>query len=162
MAKIAKKKPTKAGRPSAYNDEYAEQARKLCLLGATDREIGDFFGVSEVTVNAWKKQFPQFLKSMQAGKSAADANVANSLYHRALGYSHDAVKILTVSQGANQGSVVEEVPYTEHYPPDTAAASLWLRNRQPAKWRDKQEIEHTGKDGAPLQAWVFGGKKVKF
>ena len=27
--------------------------------------------------------------------------------------------------------------YTEHYPPDTQAASLWLRNRQPAKWRDR-------------------------
>ena len=22
-------------------------------------------------------------------------------------------------------------PYTAHYPPDTQAASLWLRNRQP-------------------------------
>ena len=35
-------------------------------------------------------------------------------------------------------------PYTEHYPPDTQAASLWLRNRQPAKWRDRQEVNHTG------------------
>ena len=32
----------------------------------------------------------------------------------------------------------------EHYPPDTPAASLWLRNRQPAKWRDRQEVNHTG------------------
>jgi hypothetical protein len=30
------------------------------------------------------------------------------------------------------------------YPPDTAAASLWLRNRQPAKWRDKTDVEHSG------------------
>ena len=29
------------------------------------------------------------------------------------------------------------MPYTEHYPPDTQAASLWLRNRQPRQWRDK-------------------------
>jgi hypothetical protein len=35
-------------------------------------------------------------------------------------------------------------PYTEHYPPETQAASLWLRNRQPAKWRDRQEVNHTG------------------
>ena len=33
---------------------------------------------------------------------------------------------------------------TSHYPPDTQAASLWLRNRQPAKWRDRQEVNHTG------------------
>ena len=30
-------------------------------------------------------------------------------------------------------------PYVEHYPPDTAAASLWLRNRQPKLWRERSE-----------------------
>jgi hypothetical protein len=31
---------------------------------------------------------------------------------------------------------------TSHaYPPDTTAASLWLRNRQPHRWRDKHEID---------------------
>jgi DNA-binding XRE family transcriptional regulator len=32
-------------------EEYDEQARKLCLLGATDAELADFFGVSEQTLN---------------------------------------------------------------------------------------------------------------
>jgi hypothetical protein len=38
-----------------------------------------------------------------------------------------------------------EVEYIQHYPPDTQAASLWLRNRQPGKWRDVQkgERDHT-------------------
>lgn len=27
--------------------------------------------------------------------------------------------------------------YVEHYPPDTAAASLWLANRQRGKWKLK-------------------------
>ncbi|MOA55620.1 hypothetical protein D3C78_1794470 [compost metagenome] len=52
---------------------------------------------------------------------------------------------------ANQ--VVRE-EYVEHYPPDTPAASLWLRNRQPAKWRDKIQTEHSGPDGGPIQARV--------
>ena len=34
-----------------------------------------------------------------------------------------------------------QVPYEVHHPPDTAAASLWLRNRQPKLWRDKHEID---------------------
>ena len=33
-----------------------------------------------------------------------------------------------------------EVPYTEHYPPDTAAAFIWLKNRQSGKWRDRQHV----------------------
>ena len=35
----------------------------------------------------------------------------------------------------------KEVPCTVEYPPDTTAASLWLRNRQPRLWRDKHEID---------------------
>jgi len=135
-----------AGRPTAYREEYAEQVRKLCLLGATDKELADFFGVSEPTIHAWKAAHEEFLKSIRAGKDQADAEVADKLYHRARGYEHDAVKIF-MPAGAD-GPVY--APYTEHYPPDTQAASLWLRNRQPAKWRDKTEHELSGKDGAPL------------
>jgi hypothetical protein len=36
-------------------------------------------------------------------------------------------------------------PYTEHYPPDTQAASLWLRNRQPARGA----IERRSSTGSP-------------
>lgn len=137
-----------AGRPSAYREEYDEQARKLCLLGATDVELGEFFGVSEVTINAWKTAHPEFLKSITHGKQIADAEVADKLYHRARGYSHEAVKIFMPS-GAE---VPVYAPYTEHFPPDTAAASLWLRNRQPKKWRDRQEV--TGADGGPIASEV--------
>ena len=61
------------GRKSEYREEYAEQALKLCLLGATDKEIAEFFSVSEQTLNSWKKKFPQFLESLKKGKAVADA-----------------------------------------------------------------------------------------
>jgi hypothetical protein len=32
----------------------------------------------------------------------------------------------------------------EHHPPDANAAVCWLMNRQPERWRDKREVEHTG------------------
>lgn len=28
--------------------------------------------------------------------------------------------------------------------PDTTAQIFWLKNRKPAQWRDKQDIEHSG------------------
>ncbi|NOV28022.1 helix-turn-helix domain-containing protein [Cupriavidus necator] len=140
------------GRETLYQEQYAEQAYKLCLLGATDKELADFFGVVEKTIYNWKDAQPEFLQSITRGKMMADAQVAESLFKRALGYSHPAVKIMTVN-----GAVVHE-DYTEHYPPDTPAASLWLRNRQPEKWRDKVQQELTGKDGENL----FAGIKVTF
>lgn len=136
------------GQPSLYRPEYAEQARKLCLLGATDAELADFFRVAESTINNWKDAYPEFLESITRGKIQADAEVADKLFQRACGYSHSAVKIMQ-----NNGEPVI-VDYVEHYPPDTQAASLWLRNRQPKKWRDKQEIEHTGKDGKDIPGAV--------
>ena len=35
----------KRGRKSEYRIEYADQALKLCLLGATDKELAEFFSV---------------------------------------------------------------------------------------------------------------------
>ena len=138
------------GRPSAYQPQFAEQAFKLCLLGATDRQMADIFGVSEQTLNAWKVEHPDFLESLARGKTAADAKVAESLYKRALGYSHSAVKVF-MPAGAEAPVYA---PYTEHYPPDTQAASWWLKNRHPDMWRDRQEHELSGKDGAPLMPAV--------
>ena len=40
----------------------------------------------------------------------------------------------------DDGGVVQ-VPYEIEYPPDTQAASLWLRNRRKRDWRDKHEVE---------------------
>ena len=40
-----------SGRPTKYKEEYAEQAYKLCLLGAKDKEMADFFQVSLSTLN---------------------------------------------------------------------------------------------------------------
>ena len=56
------------GRPTKYKAEYAEQAAKLCALGAVDAQLADFFGVSEPTINAWKDKHPAFLKSLKESK----------------------------------------------------------------------------------------------
>lgn len=123
------------GRPTAYQDEYSEQAYKLCLLGATDAELAEFFEVSERTINAWKVSQPEFLQSIKRGKAAADATVAESLYQRAIGYSHPDVHI------SNYQGVITVTDITKHYPPDTGAAFIWLKNRQPHKWKEKVEVK---------------------
>ena len=128
------------GRPTKYKDSYVEQVFKLCLLGATDVEIANFFEVDERTVNNWKISYPEFFQSIKDGREKADAEIANSLYNRAKGYQIDTVKVFQY-----QGDPVV-VPFTEHIAPDTGAAMAWLKNRQPSKWRDKQDIDMTIKD----------------
>ena len=118
----------------------SELARRLALLGLTETEMAEAFNVDVGTLIEWKARHKEFREAIERGGVHADAHMAESLYHRGLGYRHEAVKIF-MPAGADAPVYA---PYTEHYPPDTQAASLWLRNRQPAKWRDRQEVNHTG------------------
>lgn len=137
----------KRGRPTAYRVEYVEQARKLCLLGATDVQLADFFGVTDTTIVNWRNKHPEFREAVREGKLEADAKVAESLYRRACGYSHDAVKIVADAKTGTE----HVVPYVEHYPPDTTACIYWLKNRAPEHWRDKHHVEHSGSVGTPQE-----------
>lgn len=130
------------GRPTRYRKEFAEQARKLCLLGATDAELAGFFEVDERTINNWKFAHDDFFQSIKRGKELADAEIASKLYHRASGYSHPEVDIRVV-----EGKIVQ-TPLVKHYPPDTPAAIFWLKNRQRGKWRDKVDVDNTSSDGS--------------
>ena len=112
--------------PRSYDPEVAYQARKLCQIGATDIEIADFFGVNADTIYRWKIEFSEFSEAIKLGKEPADDRVERSLYQRAVGYTFESVKIFMPAK-ANEPVYA---PYREHVPPDTAAASLWLRNRR--------------------------------
>jgi hypothetical protein len=61
--------------------------------------------------------------------------------HRAVGYSFNSEKIF-----CNKDGEVTRVPIVEHVPPDVTAQIFWLKNRDPAHWRDAWQLEHvTGK-----------------
>lgn len=132
----------KIGRPSKYRDEYAELAFHYCLLGATDKQLADAFGTTEQTINGWKRAHPAFFESLRRGKSEADARVASSLYHRALGYEHEEDDIRALN-----GEIVI-TPTIKHYPPDTTAAIFWLKNRRSVEWRDIKAVDHSSSDGS--------------
>jgi hypothetical protein len=125
----------KGGRPPKYKASFNEQARKLCLLGATDKSLADFFEVDEATINRWKVDYPGFCKSLKKGKLPADAIVAESLYKRATGYSHPDVDIKVID------GMIVKTKFIKYYPPDTVAAIFWLKNRGKENWREKQFID---------------------
>lgn len=132
------------GRLTDYDEKFCQIAYCMALLGATDEDLAQAFDVSRTTINEWKNKYVEFSEHLKRGKLVADSNVAARLYERALGYEHDSEEIKVVSVGNNGGSEIERVPIRKIYPPDTVAAIFWLKNRQPSKWRDKQEVEHSG------------------
>lgn len=143
------------GRPTTYKEEYKDTVYRLCLLGATDVEIAEILGCSESTLNLWKKDHEDFSESIKNGKMVADSKVAESLYKRAIGYEHFEDQIFQY-----QGDPVI-VPTTKHYPPDTGAAMAWLKNRRPKDWRDRQDLQLTGKDGNDLTINIVNASGAK-
>lgn len=63
MSTRGTRKPT--GRPSSYKPEYAEQARKLCLIfSPTDEEIAWFFGVELGDLAWWAWENEDFFNAI--------------------------------------------------------------------------------------------------
>jgi hypothetical protein len=108
------------------------------LRKPTVQELVAATGLADTTVK-------RHLKRIKLGDGKTNVfqsltpHVVLKLYERAVGYSHPAEKIMTVSLGAGMGSKVEREEYTEHYPPDTAAAKLWFQLVE--GYREKTETE---------------------
>jgi hypothetical protein len=140
------------GRPTDYRDEFAEQARKLCELGATDIELADFFEVDTRTIYRWRNSHDDFCQAVKAGKGACDDRVERAFYNRAVGYTFESEKIFQA------GGEIIRAPTLEHVAPDAGAALNWLKNRRPDQWRDKVEHEHSAVGGL---ADIIAGRRAK-
>ena len=64
-------------------------------------------------------------------------DVIMALHARAVGYEHPAVKIFN-----DKFAGIVEADYTEHYPPDAAAAKLWMQVVE--GFSEKSEQKHSG------------------
>lgn len=113
-----------AGRPTRYRAELAEEAENYALIGFTDVEIAEALEISLRSLDNWKKKHPEFMQAIKRGKQIADGKVAASLYKRATGFMG---------------------PDGKYYPPDTTAGIFWQKNRQKTHWRDKHDVEHSGR-----------------
>ena len=147
---MAAKKKNKGGQPTRWSKTLMPILKKLYLdAHMTDKQVAEIIRVKEQTVNNWKKKYPEFFESMKDWKAQADEKVEMALYERSVGYEHPETKFQYDKDRGRDGEWVS-IETVKHYPPDTQAASLWLRNRKPKVWRDTKGMEHTGKDGEPL------------
>ncbi|MGG8343419.1 CII family transcriptional regulator [Streptococcus uberis] len=102
--------------------------------GLTDKQIASNIGINETTLNRWKKDHLPIMQVLKESKEIADRQVENALHKTALGFYYEEDMV------TNQGDVVRVKKYSK---PNTTAQIFWLKNRKPANWRDKQEIEQT-------------------
>lgn len=132
-------------RPSVYEKynwgEKLDLIRKWARSGLTDKEIAEKMCINKSTLYEYKKKYPEFANALKESKRVADAKVEQALYKNAIGYYYEEESM------APTGEIREIRKYAK---PQTSAQKTWLRNRQPDRWREKQEHEITGKDGGPV------------
>ena len=131
------------GRPSKYRKTYARQARKMAAGGAIDTEIAQFLEITIDTLYRWSAERTEFSEALRVGKAPVDDRAERSLYQRATGFYATTERILSVD---GKPTVVK---VREYYPPDVGAAKLWLSNRRPDVWREKQPT-----DGSSTESFI--------
>jgi len=171
---MAKEKPIRgknggkrpgAGGKKANKWDTMDMANRLDIVegwardGLTDLEMMELLHISAATFYLWKKVKPEFAEALRKGKDIVDRQVEKKLFEKATGISYvEQTKepfLITDENGDpvldDKGKpqyemrVVKEV--TKYLPPSDPAMIFWLKNRKPDKWRDKQQIEHSGAVG---------------
>lgn len=130
----------KGGRPSKFKPEFIDQAEKLLRLGATDKDLAEFFKVTERTLYRWKLEFPEFCQALKLTKEQQDQIVEQSLYRLATGYTYRSEKIFQYE------GVPVRAKTQVHVPPSVTAQIFWLKNRQRDKWRNNPEEGDGGEE----------------
>ncbi|CAH8772241.1 hypothetical protein [Paenibacillus dendritiformis] len=137
------------------NKYHSHVEPKLLLIeawardGTIDEDIAKKLGVAYSTFREYVKKYPALSAALKKGKEVADIEVENALFRRAVGYQYDEVtreadKVIDPETGELVTVMVETKRVTKEVQPDVAAQIFWLKNRRPDKWRDKQDIQHSG------------------
>lgn len=102
--------------------------------GLNEVQIAKNLGISKTTLNLYKKEHPNFLNSIKRGKEPFIAEVENALAKRALGFEYEETKTYIKYENG------KEVRYTEktkkYQPPNVAACSILLKNKDRGNWSD--------------------------
>ena len=131
-------KPTKSrGRPTKFKGEYIQLAINYCRLGALNKDLAEYFGVSEQTIELWIRTNPEFKAAATKGKDEFNVKRAEgALIHAALGYTTKETKVFY-----DKDLGVVEHTIDKHYPPNTTALTFFLKNRDAGRWKETQTID---------------------
>ena len=135
------------GRKTLFKEHIFKEGIKLAFHGFTLDQMAAFWDVGISTLRRWLSKHPDFRTALKRAKDEADFKVVKGLYKRACGfkftektYERISIKINGNGQPArsqHQMTLIKQVK--KYIPPDTAAAFIWMKNRDPINWRDVQE-----------------------
>jgi len=118
---------TKRGRPSMYDPEFCEIVLELGAEGKSKAQIAARLGINRDTLNEWTKIHPEFSVAVKNAQELA------------LAWWEDAGQVNMARQGFNATAYIFQ-----------------MKNRFREDYRDVTAMEHTGKNGGPIETRDVG------
>ena len=115
---------------------HPTRARELARQGMIDAEIAKGLGISLATYYRWQERNGEFREAIKEGKRKPNEEVEASLFKRAMGFEYTEVEAVPDGKG---GQAVKRA-VRKLIPADPACMIFWLKNRDPARWRDVRDI----------------------
>lgn len=141
-------------RPVKYEERFDYMAEVACREGGfTDWKLGKLFDVAISTITNWKRNYPSFLEAVRRGKDDFDTMaVEDSLLKQCLGYTFTETTMEPGKTKSGEDPELKIVKIVEkHVPANSTSTKFFLKNRNPNRWRDRQQFEHSGPDGGPIE-----------
>jgi hypothetical protein len=120
---------------------------KLARDGQTEKQIHTQLRVGKTAWERYKKDYPELREALKKGKAPFLAEVENALAKRALGFEYEESKTYVKIESGKEVKYQEKTK--KYYPPDVAACSILLKNKDKdengrTRWSDnpaKMEID---------------------
>ncbi len=111
--------------------------------------------VTESTFTLWKSEHKEFSVFLKECKTITDSDMEQSLRKRAMGCTTTERKtIRRFSNEKDSMELYEESEIVKEHAPDTKAIERWLFNRNPDRWKNKQEVLNTTLDDEGVEVGV--------
>lgn len=135
-------------------DEGLNKIKDWAAEGKTNQEIAEKMGIGVSTLYEWLNKHTELVEALKVSKKVVDDQVEDTLLKRALGYFSTETRTETYKDGS-----IKVITTTKEVLPDVTAQIFWLKNRRRDQWRDRQDLEHTGKDGGDIKIELAGEVK---
>lgn len=131
-----------------FSREETDRVVALTGYGLSQRQVAAVMRVSEDTMTEIKARQPEVARALENGVAIAAAQVGQTLYQKAMGYS--VMRPKRDAQGKPmtdaEGRIIEERVYIRE--PDLGAAIWWEKTR--LGYADPRQLRHADAQGRPL------------
>lgn len=155
----------KTGRPAVYKPEYCALLIEHSKKGGSFTSFGSVVGVARQTLYNWEAAYPEFLDAHKL------AEVELHMFYEQMAKTMAAGQLRRLKSEkpmvGDDGKLMMDprtgdVMYHREYEPATPAQAVFIfLTKNVLKWRDRTDIELTGKDGGPVNFSNLSTEQLK-